>query len=73
VGYPIAIGAALGRRFDRSESKMRKLRTLALVGLALVGIAGSTAAFATSVYYPEECYWDLVWTYYGWQYQLVCY
>ena len=52
---------------------MRKLRTLAVLGLALVGIAGSTAAFATSVYYLEECYWDLVWTYYGWQYQWVCY
>jgi hypothetical protein len=52
--------------------KMRKLRTLAMLGLALAGITGSTAAFATSVYYPE-CYLELVWTYYGWQYQVVCY
>ena len=54
---------------------MRKLRALALAGLAICSITASTAAFATSVYYPEEteCYLEAVWTDYGWQYQLVCY
>ena len=53
---------------------MRKLRALALAGLAICSITASTA-FATSVYYPEEteCYWNLVWTGYDWELQLVCY
>ena len=48
---------------------MNKLRTLTLAGLSLSGIVASTSAFATSYY---ECAWTLVWTYYGYELQYLC-